>query len=163
MATTTLAHLVDDLRFNIGDWTVPYAYVDAVLLEALSAATRALSRKWRNRYRLTTAGTQVYRNTNRGFSEEEPPVIMNADERIFVVQATIILKKARMSDTIWDVGSWRDDEIAYSNIESSRGLRESIKMDQEELEVLLQGSLYGTDRQSLPGFRLPLNFREGYE
>lgn len=162
MATTTLEFLIDDLRFALGDWELPYTYSDTVLNSALLAATRALSRKWRNRYRLSETDDSVYRNTERYFTESEPPVVVKADERIFVLQAAIIIKKAKLADSMWDIGSWRDDEISFSNIASGKVVTDAIKRDEEELELLLRGSLYGTDRQALLGFKLPQNQREGY-
>jgi hypothetical protein len=37
-----------------------------------------------------------------------------------------------------------------------------LDRDEELLDELLNGKLYGTSRQALEGFRAPYNFREGY-
>jgi len=160
MATTTLVYLRSDLRFHLGDISVPQKFTDAHLLQGLIMGCKTLMKKWRNRYTINSSD-MVSRNTIQRFDEVEPPVIERADERAFILQAAIIIKSAEMKDTAWDIGSWRDDEISVSNIAGGKIFRDSLNDDIAELELWLRRRLFGSDRQSLTGFRLPMNIREG--
>jgi len=158
---TSLDYMIEDLRFYLGDVALPYRYLDNHLRHGLVMACKALMKKWRNRY-VIDANYDVSRNPTASFYEAEPPVIERADERAFILQAAIIIKSAGITVSATSIGSWRDDEIAYSNIASARAQDRSLLADIEELELWLRTRLYGSARQSLPGFRLPVNPREGY-
>lgn len=159
--STSLDYLIDDLRVHLGDVTAPYRYSDELLRHALVMACKTLGRKWRDRYTINSSYV-VSRSATATFTEDSPPVIMRADERLFILQAAIILVSASLKDAAWDLGSWRDDEVAYSNIAGGNMVAKVLSNDIEELERLLRQRLYGADRQELPGFRLPMNYREGY-
>jgi len=160
--TTELDYLISDLRFYLGDVTVPYRYADTHLRHGLVMACKALMKKWRNRYSIS-ASYVASRSPTADFYELAPPIIERADETAFILQASIIIKTAEVQDTSWDIASWRDDEIAYSNIAGGGALKQSLNNDIAALEEFLRRRLFGSARQSLPGFRLPLNIREGFQ
>ena len=158
---TSLDYLIDDLRLYLGDISKPYTFNDTDLRHALVMGVKALMKEWRNRYSIDSNYT-VTRNSNSKFADSSPPVIETADEFIIVVQAAIIIKGAQMKDSVWDLATWRDDEISYSNLESGKQARTSLDEDRAIKEKWFKKRLFGVDRQSLPGFHLPLNIREGY-
>ena len=157
---TDLDFLIDDLRLELNDYTEPYTYEDAVLRHALVMALKALGRRWHYRYSIDDSYT-VTRNTKVPFSADEPPVIDRPDERVIVLKAAIIMRLSELSDTVWNIGSWRDDEISVSNIAAGNMFDKMLQREENELEELLKRRLYAGTRQSLPGFRLPMNQREG--
>lgn len=159
---TSLDYMIEDLRFYLGDVIVPYRYADSHLRHALVMACKALMKKWRNRYTINTSYT-VSRSSTAEFYELVPPTVERADEIAFILQGSIIIKTAELQDTSWDIASWRDDEIAYSNIAGGGALKRSLENDIAALEEFLRRRLFGSARQSMPGFKLPLNLREGYK
>lgn len=161
---TDLDYLIGDLRLYLGD-TDPdtYSYSRETLSDALILAIKALGRRWGRKYKVKPDGT-INRNTKRHKYEDSlPPVIQFNDEPPIIVQAAIIIKSAELKDHTWDLQSWRDDEIQYSNLGAGRTARDDLERDKNLLDELLSGKLYGTSRQALPGFRAPLNVREGYK
>jgi len=157
-----VTQLIDQLRLHMGDYTAPYTFSDSVMETALISAINALGRRWSYRYSATSSGT-VTRSSTATFRDAAPPTIAAADERPIILQAAIILKGAQYEGHVWDIGSWRDDEVAYSNIAAAKSADSSIGRDLEELERLLKARLYGASRQSLEGYKLPGNIREGAE
>lgn len=161
-ATTDVDFLIEDERFYLGDVTVPYRYANNHLRHGLVMACKSLMKKWRNRYSIN-ASYVISRSPTAEFYELSPPIIERADEVAFILQASIIIKTAELQDTSWDIASWRDDEIAYSNIAGGGALKASLSNDMAALEDFLRRRLFGSARQALVGFKLPLNIREGYQ
>lgn len=159
---TSLDYLIDDLRVHLGDYTAPYKYTLEHLRHCLVMACKTLMYKWRNKY-IINSSYVVSRSITVPFAIASPPIIQYSDERAFVLQAAIILKSGAIQDSSWDVASWRDDEVAYSNIAGANTQQKSLLEDIRELELWLRKRLHGGKRQSLPGFRLPRNIVEGYE
>lgn len=159
LVATSLDYLISDLRLQVGDLDST-SYTDGFLRQVLVMATKTLMKKWRNRYTINSAYT-VARNINSSYSEDPPPVIEYADERAFILQSSIIIKSSDITDNAWDIGSWRDDELAYSNIAGASALRDSLMKDIEELADLLKRRLFAGSKQSLGGFHLPFNIAEG--
>lgn len=154
-------YLIPQLRLRIGEFDpATYVYSTDTLSNILIAAVRELMRKWRRRYTIDSAGI-ITRNANHVYENAEPPVIDYQDEVPIVLQAVIILKMAEIQDNVWDIQSWRDDEIAFSNLGAGRLAEYGLDKLQGELDELLRKRLYGSARQELPGFRLPYNIREG--
>jgi len=125
--------------------------MDEWLASALLMSVKALMSKWKSRY-LVTETNEVYRNTNQVFSQPEPPVIQNADERPIVLMASIIIKSGTAQNSAWTVASWRDREISYSNIEASRTRNSLLSNDWAELDSLFPKRLAGAKKQGLPGW-----------
>lgn len=162
LVATDLDFMINDLRFYLGDIAVPQRYEDTHLRHSLVMACKALMKKWRNRYSIN-ASYSISRSPTAEFYELQPPIIERADERAFILQASIIVKSADITNTASSIGSWRDDEIAYSNIASAKVRDISLESDIKELELWLRRRLFGSARQALPGFKLPLNIREGHK
>lgn len=154
-----LEELLSDLRIYLYDIEEPYRYSDGTLIQCLYGAVKLLGRRWRNRYYLVDG--VLMRNPNIVFKFSEPPVISPGDEYVFIVQAAIILKSAVVYDSAWDVASWKDDEVSYSNIQGAKSRDDSLRRDLELLEELLRQTLIGGIIQPLPGFHAPYNKVEG--
>lgn len=156
---TNYDYLIDFLRLRLGD-TDPatYRYQDSWLRTALVAAIRASGRWLNNKYLLDT-NYNVYRNPNAGastFLEDSPPIIEERDEIIFLLLASIIIKQGSIENSAWDLASWKDAEISYSNLESGRQKDASIKRDWEELKSIIKDPvkrLAWIKKSSLPGFK----------
>ena len=159
---TSLDYLISDLRVHLGDITTPYNHADGLLRHALVMACKTLMHKWRNKYTINSSYI-VARSNIFPFVLTSPPVIQYSDERAFILQASIIVKSGSITSTANSIGSWRDDEIAYSNIASSKVRDTSLDNDLRELELWLRRRLSKGGRQSFVGFKLPLNTREGYK
>jgi len=161
--STSLDYLIPDLRMHLGDIDpTAYSYTLEHLRHALVMACKTLMKKWRNRY-IIDASYVVSRNTTVLYELDSPPVVQYSDERAFVLQASIIIKSGNIISTVDFIGSWRDDEVSYSNIAGAKVRDTSLDNDIAELELWLRRRLFGGSRQSLPGFKLPENIREGYK
>jgi len=158
---TGLDYLIPDLRVHLGDTSEPYRYEDAHLRHGLVMACKTLMKKWRNRYTIN-ASYIVARSSSASFEIASPPIIEYADERAFILQAAIIIRGADLKDSAWDIASWRDDEVSYSNLAGGAELRKGYLDDVKELEEFLRRRLFSGSRQSMGGFKLPINIREGY-
>lgn len=130
-----LEYLIPALRMQIGD-TVPsaYRYLDEWLNVALISAIKALQRWWGDKYLIDTYGI-VTRNTLSTFSYDEPNIIQSKDERPIILMASILIKSGQLESNSWNVGSWKDAEVAVSNIEGSRSKQFGIGLDWEELKM----------------------------
>lgn len=158
-SNTDVDHLIPVLRFYLGDHTTR-RYSTDTLRQSLIFSIRMLMRKWASRYTVDEAGT-VTRSTSVNFESTSPPVIQYRDEPPIVIQAAIIVKSGSLQDSSWQIASWKDDEIAVSNIQADRSRRDSLEHDKELLEDYFKRRLYAGSRQELPGFRYPPNYREG--
>lgn len=158
---TELLDLIPSLRVYLGDSEVPYEFSNALLLEALVESCKSLMRYWNFRY-LIDSNDCVSRNPEFTYSIISPPIIQYSDEHAFILLAAIIIKMAKLTDTFWDLGAWKDEEISHSMYQGGTTLGKNIRKDWKELQYWLRKRLYRTNRQSLPGYKLPLNLREGY-
>ena len=114
---------------------------------------KALSRWWR--YKYIVENTTVSRNPYFPFAISEPPIIEYGDERAIILMASLIIKGGDLENNAWNLGSWRDAEIAYSNIEGSRSKNASIERDYNELTTLItppNKRLARSRKGSLPGY-----------
>lgn len=156
MATQSLTYLIPRLRLQIGDIdSSNYRYLDEWLELSLVASLETLERWWNRKY-LIDSENQVYRNPKITFLFPEPPIVERGDIRPIVLMASIILKSGSLEDFSWNVASWRDAEIAFSNIEGSRGKQAGLDRDWEELISLLpppNKKLAFSQKGHLPGFK----------
>lgn len=158
---TDLDFLIPELRLHMRDVTPPYKYEDELLRQCLVTGFKILGRRWHYRY-LMDGNYVVTRNKAIiSFKTTESPVIEYGDQAILVLQAAIILKSAECYDSTWDVASWRDDEIYYSNVQGASIRNKDLEGDKNLLELLLKERLYPGKVQALPGFHLPKNMTEG--
>lgn len=154
--TTNLDYLIDPLRLHLGDTVAgSYRYTDEWLRTALIMSVKALQRWWDYKY-LVDTDYDVYRNQHWTYLFPEPPVIEHGDEQPIILMASIIIKEGSLENNSWSVGSWKDAEIAYSNIEGNRAKVASIEADREALEDILKPPtkrLARTKKGSLPGYK----------
>lgn len=153
--TTDLDYLIPELRYRLQDTDeTAYRYLDEWLRVALVSALKALQRWWRIRYVIDETNYTVTRYSGSTFLVDEPPVIQQHDEIPIIIMASILTKSGVLQNNSWNVGSWRDAEIAVSNIESGRLKETSLKMDWGELEMYIlppTRRLTGIVRSPIPG------------
>jgi hypothetical protein len=153
--STNLDYLITSLRLWLGDTdSTSYRYTDAWLRTALVSSVKNLQAWWNHKYLIDTS-YNVYRNPNIEFLFPEPPIIQNSDEYPIVVMGSLIIKGGSLESNSWNVGSWKDHEISYSNIEGSKAKRDSFKRDLMALTQILKppsDRLAWAIKGSLPGF-----------
>lgn len=153
-------YLIPELRLHLGDTdSTSYRYVDSWLEVSLITAIKALMRWWGSRY-IINDSDDVYRNPDIEFTEDEPPIIQQSDERPIILMASILVKSGQLESNSWAVGSWRDAEIAVSNIEGSRSKQFGLNLDWQELQMYLKPpskQLFGGTRINLPNDNLWIN------
>jgi hypothetical protein len=140
---TDLNYLIPRLRLKLGDLDPSsYKYLDEWLHAALIASVDALQRWWADKYQIDN-DDRIYPNIER------------RDIHPIILMASIILKSGSLENFSWNVGSWRDAEISFSNIEGGRGKSESLQRDWNELIQLLpppNKKLAGAVKGHLPGY-----------
>lgn len=153
---TNLDYLLDDLRLHLGDINpTQYRYLTEWLRTALVLAVKNLQRWWDYKYLIYNDTQNIYRNPNGYFEFDDPPILDHSDERPVILMAAIIVKQGSLQNAAWDFGSWKDAEVSYSNIESSKAMQESLKADRDELEKYVkppQKNLAFPTKKHLLGF-----------
>lgn len=134
-----LDYLIPLLRFKLGDIdSTSYRYMDEWLRVALVSSINALQRWWGDRYTIDYDTNDVVRNTDvYTFDYDDPPIIQARDERPVILMASILVKSGQLESNSWNVGSWKDAEIAVSNIEGSKAKEFSLGLDWEELKYYI--------------------------
>lgn len=156
---TNLDYLIDFLRMRLGDTNpLAYRYTDDWLRTALISGVKTLSKWWNFKY-LLDASYNIYRNSasvSAGvFLLPEPPIIESPDEEIIILMGAYILLEGSLENSAWDFVSWADNEIRYSNLESSRARTETLRRMWEELTNTLKPPtkrLAQSLKNSLPGY-----------
>lgn len=152
---TNYDYLIDKLRLHLWDVEEPYRYLDMWLRTALAGSIAALGGWWNYRYELSEDELTVSRSTSVAFIEASPPIIQKSDERAIILRAGLIIKSGTLENLAYNLGSWKDAEIAYSNIQAGKSKESSIAKDWEELENILtppRKRLVGSDKIGMPGF-----------
>jgi hypothetical protein len=138
--SSNLDYLIDALRLHLYDIdSDSYRYRNSWLLTALVASVKALMPWWNSKYTVDTSN-DVERNSawsSTDYEFDSPPIVQIKDERPIVLMASIIIKGGTLENNAWDYGSWRDDEIQYSNIEGAKQKSSSLQRDWDELTDLL--------------------------
>lgn len=151
---TDLNYLIPRLRLKLGDLNPSsYRYLDDWLHSALIGSVDALQRWWDDKYQIDE-NNRVY------------PNILRRDVQPIILMACIIVKSGSLESFSWNVGSWRDAEISFSNIEGSRDKQESLKRDWDELNLLLTApnkKLAGSVKGHLPGYTGTTEMGQGDE
>lgn len=154
----SLDYLIPELRLKIGDISQPYRYLDEWLELALVLSIKGLQRYWKSKY-LVDDDYRVYRNGGvpEMFQqpEEQGQVIEQRDEPIVLIMAAIIVLEGSLESSAWNTGSWRDAEIAYSNIEQGRIKKDVLFKLKEELDSYLvppTKKLGGVIGNRMPGY-----------
>jgi hypothetical protein len=154
--TTNIDYLIDFVRIQIGDMNPPYRYTDSMLRTTIITSIRALQRWWNSKYLINSTTYDVYRNPAINLLFPEPPIIQDLDQRPIELMCSIIIKTGSLENVSYSMGSWRDAEVSYSNIEGGRIKDSSLKRDWEELMNLLpppSKKLAWTIKGSLPGYK----------
>jgi len=135
---TNIDYLIPTLRLHLGD-TDPatYRYMDGWLRVALVSGVKSLQRWWSNRYTIDSTTYDVIRGTDYTFVYADPPIIQDMDERPVILMSSILIKSGQLESNSWNVGSWKDAEIAVSNIEGSRAKQFGVGMDWDELKMFI--------------------------
>lgn len=140
MGSVSIEYLLPALRVRIGDTnSASYRYLDEWLVVALVASVRSLERYWGSKYLITEGGV-VTRNsgyTNFEF-EESNGVIQTKDEDIIILKTALIVLEGSLENSAWSIGSWKDAEISYSNIQSGNLRGDTIKNLKAELAELIK-------------------------
>ena len=72
-----------------------------------------------------------------------------------VILAALIILEGGLESSAWNIGSWQDTEIRYSNIESGKLRNDNVKRLRAELDSLIKSPskrLAWTQGSPLPGF-----------
>lgn len=155
MATVDIGYLIPHLRLVLGDLNpASYRYTTEWLKISLLASVKSLGRWWKNRY-LVDSNDEVYRNTTVTFADAEPPVLLPQDERPIILMAAIIVLEGSLENSAWNIASWRDNEIAYSNLEGGRIRDKGLTRLWDELMSLITPptkKLASPLKGTLPGY-----------
>lgn len=157
ISDTNISYLLPFLRLKIGDTEVgSYRYTNEWLNTALVSAVMSLEKRWARKY-LVNSDYDVYRNTaDCNFIDSEPPLIMHMDVEPILLQAAINILGGSLESYAWHLGSWRDAEIAYSNIQSGKTRDKNLDRLIEDLNNLLSPPgkrLKPSKKGELPGFK----------
>lgn len=135
---SNLLYLIPELRLTLGDTaSASYRYTDDWLKVALVAAVKKLGKWWRWKYLISEQGV-VSRSPYYTFDLESPPIIQTSDEAIIILMAAIIILQGSLENAAWNLASWRDAEIAYSNLESGRIRDANLQRFWNDLTTLLK-------------------------
>ena len=152
---TDLDYLIPSLRWKLGDIdSTQYRYMDEWLRVALVSALKTLQRWWGIKYLIDDTTYIVSRYTGSTFTFDEPPVIQQQDEMPIVIMAAILTKEGTLENSSWSTGSWRDAEVAVSNIEGGRMKEAMMQRLWEELLFYINPPtkrLVGVIRTEIPG------------
>lgn len=151
---TSIEYLLPMLRLRIGDINpASYRYMDEWLVLSLIASVRSLERYWDSKYHITDGGVITRDEDYEYFTfEEEDGIVQTMDEIIIVLKASLIVLQGTLENNAWDLGSWRDAEISYSNIASGNVRSDTLKRLQSELDAYLKSPmkrLVGSYRETI--------------
>lgn len=157
MASTTVNFLVPDVRLRIGDLdATSYRYLDEWIISSLILSIKSLERFWNNKYLIDDL-YNVTRNPNIVFMfDETDGVIEKRDEYVIILMASLVMLEGSLENNAWNISSWKDAEISYSNLESGRLRNDTVKRLRDELYSYLkppQKRLAWAKGQALPGYK----------
>lgn len=156
--STVIDSLIPYIRVRLGDISSPYRYEDSWISSAVRAAVVLLERYNYNKYIISTSTNDIIRNpyfTSWYYSESEVGVLEPQDVSIFVTASTLIISQGDLESNAWNVGSWKDFEISYSNISAGKHKNDNISRLWDELHNLITPPTkrLATPRKgSLPGY-----------
>jgi hypothetical protein len=136
-------YLIPYLRLKIGDVNpLTYRYLDEWLKLSLILSVKKLYRYWESKYLITDEGI-VSRNENYSHFEfnDNYGVIQQKDEDIIITMAAIVVLEGSLENSAWSMGSWRDAEISYSNIEQGRLRTETLRNLKAELDSMIKSPM----------------------
>ena len=158
MSTVDVSYLLPYLRIKLGDTdSTQYRYLDAWLDTALVMAVKAMQPYWEYRY-LVDSNNQVYRNPKFPFWVflESDGVIQQSDEYLIVLMAAIITLEGTLENYSWNMQSWADSEIRFTNLDSGKQKDNNVNRLWTEFMTLVvppNKKLARARKGPLPGFR----------
>jgi len=161
---TSLNDFLSQLRLAIGDTNpATYRYTDEWLLVALQASVETLGNWWNFKYLIDSDGEIIRNPSSYSFvlDEDTYGIVEFTDNRPIIIMAAIIVLEGSLENSAWDFASWKDAEISYSNLESSRARSETLRRLWDELNSIMlppTKRLAYPKKGSLPGF-----FKNPYE
>jgi hypothetical protein len=157
MATVNPGYLIPHIRLTLGDInSTAYRYTNEWVLVALEGAIKTLAKWWNAKYLLDST-LLLYRNpaVSYLFLDEEPPVIQVDDERAIVLMTCIILLEGSLENNAWNLSSWKDNELSFTNLEQGRSRDNNLARLERQLYDILQPptkKLARALKGSLPGY-----------
>lgn len=160
---TNLDRYLDSVRLYLGDQAEPYQHSDPLLLTALVEAVRFLASRWQSRYLIysptmlvsddgTTKIVQTpFGNCSVPSSIQENDMFPNcyaqktagfmelADEAALILAASYLLRRAKLQST--SISNWTTPDLSFSNVESSRSVRDMLNADIAMLDLLFRKKL----------------------
>ena len=120
--------------------------------------------RWLNYKYLLDSNYNVYRNPHGYFIFPEGTygVVEPADNQLIVLMAVYVLLEGSLENSAYDYVSWKDAEITFSNLESSRARGNILRSVWEEINTLMKPPvkrLARTKKGSLPGSLPDKSFR----
>jgi hypothetical protein len=158
MNTIDVAYLIPYLRIKLGDTdSTKYRYLDEWLTASLVMAVKAMQPYWNYRY-LVDSKNLVFRNPQFLFwvFPETDGVIQQSDEYLIVLMATIITLEGTLENYSWNMQSWADAEIRFTNLDSGKMKDSNLNRLWAEFQNLVTSpnkKLARARKGSLPGFR----------
>ncbi len=154
---SNIEYLLPFLRLKIGDITpASYRYADEWLIKSLILAMKTLQRYWNFKY-LISEDNIISRNPNSNqFIFPEPPIIETGDEYLIVLMSAIITLEGSLENSAWDLSSWSDAEIRYTNLDSGKTRESNLQRMIDELNNIIlppTKRLARTKKSSLPGYK----------
>jgi hypothetical protein len=126
--------------------------MDEWLVLSLIASVRSLERYWDNKYLITDGGVVSRNDKYDYFTEEDTEgIIQSMDEIIIILKASLIVLQGSLENNAWNLGSWRDAEISYSNIASGSTRESTVKRLQSELDMYLKDPMHRLTKSSRRG------------
>jgi hypothetical protein len=158
MATYDLTNLIPMVRLKIGD-TDPdsYRYTDEWIELSMKAGVQSLG-LWMNYKYLLDENDDVIRNPNKSYNFDVATygVIEPGDNILIVLMASYILLEGSFENSAWDLVSWKDAEISYSNLQSGKHRNDNLNRMWAEIEAYLlppTKKLAFSKKSHLQGFR----------
>lgn len=160
---TNLDRYLTSLRMYTGDTAMPYTYSDSLFLTALVESVRYLSIRWSNKYLIYSSdilisddGIHKTVNVPEGTctipsTVRENDMFKNChyaqsntfmdiqDQAALLLAASYLLRRSLLNST--SISNWSTPDLSFSNVETSRSLRELIKADLESLDALFKRKL----------------------
>jgi hypothetical protein len=153
-----IEELIPYVRVKIGDFSSPYRYESDWIRSAIRAASITLQQYLHNKYLLDEDTDDIIRNTEYSpwyYAESQSGVLEYQDKNLYIVMSAIIMLQGDLENNAWNLASWKDFEISYTNMESGRTQSKILDNLWNELYSLITPPtkrLAQPRKSSLPGF-----------
>ena len=89
------------------------------------------------------------------FDTVEPPITLPQDEMAIALSAALITLEGGLENSSWDIVSWRDAEISFSNLESGRLKDKNLERLWSQLTAIITPpgkKLASSVKMHMPGY-----------